>query len=67
MQNAPLIVIGVAIGVVLVAGARKAVNAWKTWHAGHVSLHDRVAKLEAAFEAKVKGDAEALVAKVTQA
>lgn len=62
MQSASLIVVGVAIGVVLVAGARKAVNAWKAWRAGHVSLHDRVAKLEAAFEAKAKAEADALLA-----
>lgn len=60
MQNASLIVIGVAIGVAMVAGARKAVSAWRAWRAGHVSLHDRVAKLEAAFEAKA--EAEALLA-----
>lgn len=64
MHNVSLIVIFVAIEVVVFFGSRKAVALWKAWRANHLTLHDRVAKLESALEAKVKAEAEALVAKI---
>ena len=64
MQSLSLIVIGGVIGIVMLVGARKGVAAYKAWRAKHVSLHDRVTKLEAAVEAKVRAEAEVLVAKI---
>lgn len=64
MYNISLIIVHAGIGLVVYIGVRKAISKWKAWHANHLSLHDRVAKLEAAIEAKVKAEAEALVAKI---